>query len=148
MSCDQTCVLCLQAQVLPSMVPAVAHLRDQREAGIGGSSSAGAPSAAGVSGDPLRAALPDMRLGPRALTCNHFMHYQCYLNYSCAPILFPHILLHFPASGISSSLAERPQCAVKISATSRCCCRHLCSNRRALRAEGSRLPSAPRPALL
>ena len=95
--CHATNSVCAvrQAQVLPSMVPAVAHLRDQREAGVGGSSSASAPSATGVSRDPLRAALPDMRLGPRALTCNHFMHYGCYLTYSCAVVLVLFSLLCF-----------------------------------------------------
>ena len=64
-----------QTQVLPSLVPAVPHLRELAD-DSGGSS-------AGTRRDPLRAALPDMKLGPRALTCNHFMHYKCHLTYLC-----------------------------------------------------------------
>ena len=64
-----------QTQVLPSVVLAAAHLRDQRAAGISGITTA--------LQDPLRSSLPDMKLGPRALTCNHMMHYDCYLTYSC-----------------------------------------------------------------
>ena len=59
------------------MVPAVAHLRDRRAAAAAGDIQSAAQW------DPLRASLPDMKLGPRALTCNHMMHYQCYLSYSC-----------------------------------------------------------------
>ena len=101
------------------MVPAVAHLREQRRAGVGGSSSSGGAPSAANSQDPLRAALPDMRLGPRALTCNHFLHYGCYLTYSCAGfVLHLFVLPPFPlpifiaATAICSTAVMHPSADV------------------------------------